>query len=87
MSLIDKHWNDRLVYYIGFTAEIMKIDGTKEDKEFHRTFVFPQGLTVKEIEGLIFSKLDNIREIMYIDEFVEALELREDTLFKQQLEF
>ncbi|MGX7418194.1 hypothetical protein ACWOFR_05250 [Carnobacterium gallinarum] len=82
MSSIDKYWNDRLIYHIGFVAKIMKMDGAIENKEFHRTFIFPDNLSTNEISDLIFLRLDNIIEITYIEEFVEALELRNDDIIK-----
>lgn len=76
MSSIDKYWSDRLIYHIGFIANVSKTNSLVEKKEFHRTFIFPSSLTEMDIKKMIFHKLDNVIEITYIEEFVEALELR-----------
>jgi len=51
MSSIDKYWSDRLIYHIGFIANVSKTNSLVEKKEFHRTFIFPSSLTEIEIKG------------------------------------
>ncbi|CAD5896354.1 conserved hypothetical protein [Carnobacterium maltaromaticum] len=66
---IEDYWEDRQVYHITFS--------NTEDRVFHRCIILPIDFGNKEkIRNLITTKFAHIKEVIDIDEFEEALELK-----------
>ncbi len=75
-KMIEKNWDDGVIYNIGFMAQIHLKNGEINQKEIHQTIVLPMTLSELEIKVLILEKFDHIIEVTYVDELYSALILK-----------
>ncbi|MGX7418176.1 hypothetical protein ACWOFR_05160 [Carnobacterium gallinarum] len=75
MPAVNELWNNKKIYNIYFSV-YTSLDGIeKKEKRFRRIFIFNRNMTHAEIAQVIYRKMDNIREILYIREIAEAISL------------
>ncbi|MCO6019173.1 hypothetical protein CKN86_05170 [Carnobacterium divergens] len=74
--MIEKNWDDGVIYNIGFMARIHLKNGEIMQKEIHQTVVLPIALSESEIKSLILRKFDHSIDVTYVDELYSALILK-----------
>ncbi|TFI74067.1 hypothetical protein [Carnobacterium divergens] len=74
--MIEKNWDDGVIYNIGFMARIHLKNGEIMQKEIHQTVVLPMALSESEIKSLILRKFDHSIVVTYVDELYSALILK-----------
>lgn len=74
--MIEKNWDDGVIYNIGFMARICLKNGEIMQKEIHQTVVLPMALSESEIKSLILRKFDHSIDVTYVDELYSALILK-----------
>ncbi|MDT1940157.1 MULTISPECIES: hypothetical protein [Carnobacterium] len=74
--MIEKNWDDGVIYNIGFMARIHLKNGEIMQKEIHQTVVLPMALSESEIKSLILRKFDHSIDVTYVDELYSALILK-----------
>lgn len=69
--MIEEYWKDSFIYYVTFVSNNSKL-------KFTRALIFSHQKTFEEIEDVVFSRFEGIREVIQIDEFDDALLFKEE---------
>lgn len=74
--MIEKNWDDGVIYNVGFIVCTHLENGKMNQREIHQTLVLPMELSESEIKLLILEKFDYSLEVIYVEELYSALILK-----------
>ncbi|MDZ5759991.1 hypothetical protein RAK27_15110 [Carnobacterium maltaromaticum] len=69
--MIEDYWQDGFIYYVTFISKYSEL-------KFTKALIFSHPKKIKEIEKVVFNRFKGVQEIVKIDEFDDALLLKEE---------